>query len=104
MEKTKTARGFELIEFEDRYGLPCSLQESSLATEAAIWFGVTDVVPKIMARDAIRLGLPSNGETVGWVPYSIPEEVSLSSRMHLTQEQVKMLLPHLIKFVESGSI
>ena len=104
MKKTKTNRGFDQIEFQDRYDSPCSLQKSSLATEDAIWLGVSDVEPKIMATDAIRLGLDTNGETTGWVPYPIPNEVLLSARMHLTQEHVKMLLPHLIKFAESGSI
>ena len=35
----KTERGFSLVEFTDRYGVECSLQDSSLATEAAIWLG-----------------------------------------------------------------
>ena len=103
MKKKQTERGFDIIEFKDRYGLLCSLQKSSLATEDAIWFGVTDVEPKIMAVDAVKLGMKPDQE-VGWVPYPIPEEVLLSSRMHLTQEQVKKLLPHLIKFAETGNI
>jgi len=36
MKKTTTGRGFQYIEFEDRYGHKCSLQKSSLATEDAI--------------------------------------------------------------------
>jgi len=35
----KTDRGFAIVEFTDRYGNPCSLQGSSLATEDAIWLG-----------------------------------------------------------------
>ncbi len=35
-----TMRGFWRAEFKDRYGCACSLQESSLATEDAIWLGV----------------------------------------------------------------
>lgn len=47
MKIGKTNRGFELIEFKDRYGSNCSLQQSSLAdTEppgsSAIWFGTED--------------------------------------------------------------
>ena len=34
-----TRRGFWRAEFKDRYGFACSLQESSLATEDAIWLG-----------------------------------------------------------------
>jgi hypothetical protein len=39
----KTERGFAISSFEDRYGLQCSLQKSSLATEDAIWLGVDSV-------------------------------------------------------------
>jgi hypothetical protein len=39
---TTTARGFALYEFTDRYGKPCSLQRSSIATESCIWLGVDD--------------------------------------------------------------
>lgn len=37
-----TARGFRIGEFRDRYGQECSIQESSLATENAIWLGPYD--------------------------------------------------------------
>jgi len=43
----------------------CSLQESFLATETAIWLGITDTQPKIMAADAIQLGIPTYGQTTG---------------------------------------
>ena len=41
----KTLREFEIIQFKDRYGTPCSLQQSSLADynppgSSAIWLGV----------------------------------------------------------------
>lgn len=35
-----TDRGFRTIKFSDHYNVPCSLQESSLAEEPAIWLGV----------------------------------------------------------------
>ena len=34
-----TDRGFSRGEFWDRYNRPCSIQESSLATEQCIWLG-----------------------------------------------------------------
>ena len=37
---TQTDRGFLRVDFVDRYDKPCSIQESSLATERAIWLGV----------------------------------------------------------------
>ena len=72
----KTQRGFKLAEFEDRYANKCSIQDSSLATEAAIWLGV----------DTDSMG------------------VELSTRMHLTVDMVKSLLPVLNRFVETGTI
>jgi hypothetical protein len=97
MKFTKTDRGFALIEFTDRYDAPCSLQKSSLATEDAIWIGVDDADPKILASKVQEGG-------TGWVKYPIPEDVSLNTRMHLTREQVAELLPHLQKFVDTGEI
>lgn len=39
MKKSKTEKGFAIIEFKDRYGKDCSIQKSSLATEDCIWMG-----------------------------------------------------------------
>lgn len=103
IKQTKTERGFALNEFTDRYGAKCSIQKSSLATEDAIWLGIDDPDPQIMASKAASFGVKTN-ETTGWVPYPIPEEVSINTRMHLTQAQVKKLLPILQKFVETGEI
>jgi hypothetical protein len=103
MDLIKTERGFAISEFTDRYGAKCSLQESSLATENAIWFGVDDANPQIMASDAKRLGIPTDANS-GWIKYEIPKEVSLSTRMHLTQDMVKELLPTLQKFAETGEL
>lgn len=36
----QTERGFAFGKFKDRYGVECSLQKSSLATEDCIWLGV----------------------------------------------------------------
>lgn len=73
----KTNRGFILGEFKDRYGAECSIQESSLATEAAIWLGVD--------KD-------HNGADVEF------------GRMHLTQEMVRELIPILRYFAMTGHI
>lgn len=100
---TKTVRGFGNITFEDRYDKECSIQKSSLATEDAIWFGVVDANPKILATDARRFGIPTK-EMTGWVPYPIPIEVFLSTHMHLTREQVATILPILQHFVDTGEL
>lgn len=78
---TTNARGFVVIEFQDRYGVECSLQQSSLATEDAIWFGPSDPNPKILHGDAKRLGIATDADC-GWVPYPLPGEVQCTTRMH----------------------
>lgn len=95
MEIQQTHRGFALITFIDHYGLECSLQKSSLATEEAIWFGVSNPKPQIMAREL-------DPNATGWVDYPVPDEVLIQSRMHLTQEQVAELLPYLQCFIRTG--
>ena len=108
----KTERGFPLGKFTDRYDTKCSIQDSSLATEPCIWLGVDDPKPEIMSRDAVLLGVYTeaevkaahDGEIVGWMPYRIPEEVSLWTRMHLTRQMAADLIPLLQKFVETGSV
>lgn len=98
-----TARGFRIIEFTDRYDYECSLQASSLATEDAIWFGIDDPKPQIMAVHAKGLGIKTN-HVSGWIPYPIPDEVNLATRMHLTREQVARLMPLLQHFVDTGEL
>ena len=97
MKKERTERGFSFTEFTDKYGDKCSLQKSSLATEDCIWFGIKEAKPMIMASKIIEGG-------TGWANYPLPEDVFISTRMHLTQDQVKELLPYLHKFVETGDL
>jgi len=87
-----TNRGFEIIEFDDRYGVACHLQKSSLATEDAIWFGCDEPDPRVL--------VPGKG----WQPAVMPPEWLTNTCMHLTQEQVRSLLPYLVKFVETGEL
>lgn len=103
MEHKKTLRGFPYYEFVDRYNQKFSIQKSSLAFEDCIWFGLDDADPKVMASEAATVGVQTE-ETTGWVKYPIPDKVTLSTRMHLTQEQVAELIPILQKFVETGEI
>jgi len=99
IKRTKTHRGFKIGEFEDCYGNKCSIQESSLATKNCIWLGIDDAKPQVMAREHPEL---ANGETTGWVPYPIPDDVLLQTRMHLTQKQAKELAKSLLYFVKYG--
>ena len=81
MKRSKTSRGFALITFKDMYEQPCSLQKSSIATEDCIWLGVHDQID-LNTKEVVGPGV----------------------RMHLTQDQVKELLPLLQKFVDTGDI
>lgn len=64
------------VSFEDNYKQQCSLQKSNAALENKIWFGVDKDV---------------NGKTV-------------NGRMHLSQEEIKALLPYLQKFADTGEL
>jgi len=97
MELKTTHRGFPYVEFEDKYNHKCSLQKSSLAFEDCIWLGVDDPEPKILASQTKEGGN-------GWVPYPIPSDVELCTRMHLTKDQVRELLPILQRFVDTGEV
>jgi len=103
----RTSRGFELIEFKDYYDVSCSLQMSSLAIYekpgiSAIWLGCDDAQPKVLAVKAASVGVTTK-ETCGWVPFPIPEDVSLSTRMHLDRKQVEALIGHLQSWLERGT-
>lgn len=100
----KTNRNFPLIEFKDYYETPCSLQMSSLAIytkpgTSAVWLGTDDAKPQVLASQAARFGVKTE-ETTGWVSYPIPEDVSLTTRMHLGREQVSALIVHLKNWLE----
>jgi uncharacterized protein (DUF342 family) len=102
MKVTKTQRGFEKILFSDQYNCQCSLQQSSSAEKARIWLGVENADPKVLASKARSFGIETN-ETTGWVPYPIPNEVLLTTRMHLDRKQVKELMKHLQNWLDTES-
>ena len=113
-EYKKTGRGFALIEFTDAYGYRCSLQQSSAIGDdddamdnpgsSFVWLGVDDGKPQVMKSQAKALGLTlPPGEVSGWMPYPIPEEVQISTRMHLNREQVAGLVERLQRWLETGS-
>jgi hypothetical protein len=99
IEMKKTQRFFDYGEFTDYYGVKCSIQKSSLATDDAIWLGVNDPEPKILASKVME-----GGRGTGWVKYPIHEDVFINTRMHLSREQVAELIPILQKFVDTGDI
>ena len=91
-KKTKTERGFDVVSFADYNGVECNIQESSLATDNAIWLGCAKANPQVM--------IPGEG----WKPLEVPQNFIANNRMHLTREQVGYLLPFLQKFYETGRL
>lgn len=103
----RTARGFQLIEFKDYYDTPCSLQASSLAHYeqpgiSAVWIGPDDAKPMVIHHEAAAVGVKTDA-TCGWVPFPIPPQVNLTTRAHLDRKQVKALITHLTRWLETGS-
>jgi len=103
MIHSRTSRGFDKITFDDLYRHSCSIQKSSIASRDAIWFGIDSAEPQVMASEAASVGIQTEA-TNGWVPYPIPDNVLLSTRMHLSREQVMELIPILQNFVDTGDI
>lgn len=112
---TKTGRGFELLEFHDSYGTKCEIQQSSGVGDypdafkrpgsSLLWIGTADADPKIMKSQAVELGIPlPAGEVSGWMPYPIPSEVLMNTRMHLNREQVAELVKTLTTWLKTGSL
>lgn len=104
---TRTCRGFELLEFKDRYGVACSLQASNLAVLAkpgtsAVWLGVEDANPQVLATEAHLAGIHTN-ETCGWIPFKLPDAVRCTTRMHLDRGQVEALIAHLQRWLEKDT-
>lgn len=97
MQIENTQRGFGRGEFKDLYGDECSIQKSSLATEDAIWLGISKAKPIIMASKVVEGG-------TGWVDYPIHEDVFIGTRMHLNQELAKELILQLQNFVDTGDL
>jgi hypothetical protein len=99
----QTQAGFPYLEFKDRDGNVCSIQQSSLATENAIWLGIDDAKPMVMNQDAYKAGVEPLGG-VGWRDYPLPKEVLLHTRMHLTAADVQTLIRVLEHWYMSGKI
>jgi len=94
MKTEPTQRGFLKGIFMDSHQQECSIQESSIATEARIWLGINK--PEIVISDKHNLGR--------YIITDVPENWSINSRMEVNQEQVKELLPALLHFVEHGCL
>ncbi len=89
-----TPRGFQIAEFTDSYGNKCSIQKSSSATRDCIWIGI----------DSPKLTVFEDDSKGKYITTQMPSNFDVDSRMHLTIDQVKMLLPILQTFVETGEL
>ena len=109
-----TERGFGRINFEDANNESCSLQKSSSA-DSKIWLGVNDVKIQILRPEfkKVREEFEKNVDTflkdcdgsfLGWSKLTLPKEFFIPSRMHLNRNQVKELLPFLMRFAATGQI
>ena len=115
-ELSRTDRGFEIVKVTDAYGVECSIQQSSACADtddaynrpgnSYLWVGVDDPEPKVMRSQAESVGLkvPDGEEVSGWMPYPIPEQVLLSTRMHLNKDQVLGLVQRLQAWLKTGSL
>jgi len=88
-----TSRGFAIEHFTDQYGLECSVQISSLATERCVWVGIDNPTVSWFP-----------GNNTGWHPVELPPVTNIDSRMHLTQEQAGWLAHRLQHFAETGEL
>ncbi len=92
-------RGFKGAVFKDMHGVECSIQESSACAIEndgegwRLWLGVDN--------PEIKVFRPDDG---GWKDVPIPGDALLKGRMHLSQRQVRELLPQLQYFAETGSL
>jgi hypothetical protein len=103
MERTKTKRGFEIVNFNDANGVDCSLQQSSKIgrQEGALenpgssflWLGCNDANPMHLVLD----------DHPSWRPVEMPAEYIANTRMHLNPDQVRMLIANLQSWLDTGS-
>jgi hypothetical protein len=104
LELSKTARGFGLGEFKDAEGVDCSIQDSSLATQAAIWFGVVKANPQKM-EDGKLVPVEPPVKPIpihGWP--GLTHDILYNTRMHLTIRHVKTLIRNFEKFLETKQV
>ena len=98
-QQTTTARGFENVAFLDANNVSCSVQISSAwQDEKLIWIG-TNI-------KHVQVGFPWKDVPFAEVKEALGghKHIQVATRMHLTQSQVRNLLPILQQFVDTGSL
>lgn len=102
INKIETEKGFTYISFIDNSGNKCSISDDESGNEL-IHFGIDEPKPKILARSAEKFGVKTD-KTIGWIDYKLPIEVMVNTRMKLTVNQVRELLPILQRFAAKGEL
>lgn len=100
MKLSETTRGFLNGNFEDASGHSCSIQESSRFSDkngSYLWLGLNGVEPIYMDKY-------KGWQKIRYADDIDPASVMLHDRMHLSQEDVKQLLPLLQYFAEHGML
>lgn len=93
----KTSRGFGLIHMPGRQGEVFSLQESSaIDSEQAIWFGPSEL--------RVQSFQPGGWRDVDFNALIPGATILGNERMHLTQSQVRDIIPILSYFVREGAL
>lgn len=98
-EAENTPRGFSYVQFKDLNGVECTIQESSLALEDAIWIGAN----KIGLKEFVANRQPSAWQDVA-LEQTYEHHYIANNRMHLTRDQVAALIPVLQRFVDTGIV
>ncbi len=91
-----TSRGFGISNFKDSRGMDCTVQESSNAGLNCIWLGAKEVQVQVMTNNGWQV--------VDFSKLCIDNQFVGNQRMHLSQENVKELLPTLQYFAEHGCL
>lgn len=100
MKIKTTQRGFAIGKFKDERGTECSIQKSSSAEKECIWLGAK----KIGLKEFVAYGNPAWKDRDEFDEHTMEHHFSANTRMHLTRNQVKKLIPILQKFVDTGDI
>ena len=112
-EPSKTSHGFQKQVFTDTKDRKCSVQASSLFDDSErgmnnpgssfLLIGIEDAEPMFLASKAGKVGVDTD-ETVGWIPFPVPRDVMMTTRMHLNREQVKDLICTLSTWLATGGL
>lgn len=98
MEFNKTDRGFAIAEFTDARGQTCSLQKSSRADDDHVWLGCDEINLKRFE--------PYKGWSDVKLEQDAPNGIThiANTRMELTRDMVRKLLPALQHFADTGEL